>query len=443
MSAHSSLHVPLAGAAVAAAAAVAFAACTFDLAEPLSPSPTGGGGSAMGGGGSGATGAIGGGAAGGAGGMGGAGAMGGNGGIGLGGFGGSPPDGPTRTQLDIDNAALSSAKTDVPILVQLDPGTVNYATSQPGGSDVRFYDADDATLLPHDIERWQEGGISQIWVKVPAVSAAANGPAHIFMRVGEATPEPALDPRTVWTRYRAVYHFNQVLVASGDQVRDSTTNGSHGTAVNMDSGNNVSGQVGPGYSFDGKATGGSHVDLGTSTAFDVPPSGVRTLSLWFQRAASGTTPGNLMFKESCCLGYNFRILGNSSASLRSEAGIDCCDAPCCGGGTADYDGAQAGLAGGSADVDWHHGLAILDRGAGSVRVYIDGVQESSGAIAASVDGGMGALVIGATSQKLNAFAGRIDEARIATSSFGGEWIALQYKSMARTLLTFQPAEPIP
>jgi len=440
MSVPTRFFLPFAGLTLGAVGAVAFAACTFDLAEPIDPSATGGG-STQGGGGSTMTGGSAVGAMGG-GGAGASGASGGDGGVGLGGFCGSPPEGPTRTQLDIDNAALTTDKTDVPILVQLDPGTVNYDTSQPGGADVRFYADDDATLLVHDIERWQEGGISQIWVKVPVVQAAAAGVPHIFMRVGEASPEPALDPRSVWNRYRAVYHFNQVLVASGDQVRDATTNGSHGTANNMNGGNNATGQIGQGYSFDGKATGGSYINLGSNGAFNIPTNGVRTFELWFQRAASGTTAGNLIFKEDCCLGYNVRILGNASASLRSEAGIGCCDAPCCGGGTADYDGAQAGLMGGSDDVDWHYAVAILNRGTGSARIYIDGVQESTGAIAASAEVGLGPLVIGATSEMLNAFAGLIDEVRISTSSFGGEWIALQHKSMTHNLLTFQPAEPI-
>lgn len=434
---------PLTGAALLVAGGLGFAACTFDLAEPVDPAATGGsatGGSATGGG---ATGGSGTGAVGNAGGGGAGTGAGGNGGVGLGGFGGSPIEGPSRTQIDIDNSDQTTDKADVPILVELDPGTVNYDTTQPGGADVRFYDADDMTLLPHEIERWQENGISQIWVKVPVVQAAATGPEHIYMRVGEANPEPVLDFRTVWSRYRAVYHFNQSIVASGDQVRDSTINASHATAINMDAANNTSGQIGPGYSFDGAASGGSYVQIGSAGAFDIPTNGVRTFEIWFQRAAAGAIAGNLMAKESCCLGHNFRILNDASATVRTEAGIDCCDAPCCGGGSADYDGAQAGLPGGSADVDWHHAVGILDRGAGSASLYLDGVQANTGTILASAQIGMGTFVVGADKDTLNSFAGEIDEVRIATSSFGGEWILMQHKSMTRTLLTFQPAEPIP
>ena len=45
---------------------------------------------------------------------------------------------------------------------------------EPNGADLRFVDADDSTLLDHEIESWNPGGTSYVWVRVPTIDGSSS-----------------------------------------------------------------------------------------------------------------------------------------------------------------------------------------------------------------------------------------------------------------------------
>jgi len=59
-------------------------------------------------------------------------------------------------------------------LYKLMSGTISYSDFRlPRGGDLRFTDAD-GKLIPHEIDTWDEGGTSCVWVKVPTLAAGTR-----------------------------------------------------------------------------------------------------------------------------------------------------------------------------------------------------------------------------------------------------------------------------
>ena len=132
-----------------------------------------------------------------------------------------------RRAIAIDNPT-SSALTDFPLRIRLD-ATFDYAKAKADGSDLRFVDADGVTVLTHQIESWNPGGDSYIWVKVPSVAIGADS---ITMYYGNAAAAAPGSGTGVWSNgYRAVYQFGADPGAAGP-VPDLAGNGLDGDNVN-------------------------------------------------------------------------------------------------------------------------------------------------------------------------------------------------------------------
>ncbi len=103
-----------------------------------------------------------------------------------------------RRKLTFDNSSQSQTLTGFPVLVVLDPSRIDYGVTQPGGADLRFADAA-GTPLPFEIESWNPGGVSTIWVKVPLISAgAADDYICMYYDNPAAGPSP-LPASDVWS----------------------------------------------------------------------------------------------------------------------------------------------------------------------------------------------------------------------------------------------------
>lgn len=120
--------------------------------------------------------------------------------------------------------------TDVPVLVRLrlgQPSGFDPAAVGANGEKIRFFGYD-GSLLPHEIDEWNPGGESRVWVKVPAI-AGTDTRFYLAWGAKRGTTLPTVDPTAVWSRYAAVWHCNET---SGDVVHDSTVNALHATDVN-------------------------------------------------------------------------------------------------------------------------------------------------------------------------------------------------------------------
>ena len=156
-----------------------------------------------------------------------------------------------------NTGAGTQTLTNFPVLVTLNSGNIDYTQTQNDGGDLRFFDPD-GTPLAYEVERWDEGGTSYVWVKVPQIDT--SGTDFIRMYYGNAVAPDGQNPSAVWSGngYSAVYHLDD----GGPAIDDATANGFDGTAFNGAA--SATGQIYLAQNFDGT---NDHIDLGANRAF--------------------------------------------------------------------------------------------------------------------------------------------------------------------------------
>lgn len=152
-------------------------------------------------------------------------------------------------KLDIDNSASAEDLEDFPVLVVLNSSRVDYSSIEDTADDIRFIDSDHLTVLPHEVEIWNESGNSYIWVKVPHIPAGSTAD-HIWMYYNNSAAADSSDPEGVWSnKYHAVWHLNDTATGT-NAVNDSTGNGYHLTDFNSPI-KSQAGAIGTAYDFSG------------------------------------------------------------------------------------------------------------------------------------------------------------------------------------------------
>lgn len=132
----------------------------------------------------------------------------------------------TRTKFTVDTSdngvPLPDAAGTATVVVRLHDGNFDFASAKEDGSDLRFVDSDDKTMLASQIEKFDpvmnEGFV---WVKIPDVKAGATRDIYLYSArnekkkpaKGEKTdlPKTAFDADTI-----TVYHFNEHGTPPGD-----------------------------------------------------------------------------------------------------------------------------------------------------------------------------------------------------------------------------------
>jgi hypothetical protein len=157
-----------------------------------------------------------------------------------------------RVKVTFDNSAHAENLVNFPVLIRLDNSRVKYFRTQDTGQDIRFVDADDTTVLAHEIEAWNEAGSSYVWVRVPQVDASSSAD-FIWMYYGNVNAADGQNATGVWNaNYRGVWHLREDPEGVAPQMRDSTSNASHGTSFGgMTGAQQVPGRIGGALNFDG------------------------------------------------------------------------------------------------------------------------------------------------------------------------------------------------
>ncbi|MEO6094387.1 MAG: DUF2341 domain-containing protein [Fibrobacteria bacterium] len=131
-------------------------------------------------------------------------------------------------------AGLVGDVANIPILVRLGKGALDFREAAEGGKDLRFADAD-GTPLAHAIEEW---GVDTAlaWVRVPKV-AAGNDQGYITMYWGKGAARNGSSPGYVFSlndNWRIYYDFADAPVGGGDvQTEDGTMNGFQGQGAGV------------------------------------------------------------------------------------------------------------------------------------------------------------------------------------------------------------------
>lgn len=311
-----------------------------------------------------------------------------------------------RRRFAFNNHARTEDLDDVPVLLRLDPSRIDYSAVQSQGQDLRFVDGD-GSVLAYEIEEWNPGGVSYVWVRIPKVNGGSNND-YVWLYHGNPLALDGQQPDAVWSGgFRAVWHLS-------DDFSDSTGGGHDGFNTGTES---ATGQIGRARSFDG---------VGDVIAIDHAPD------LAFNKTNSFTVEAWAYVPE---LPTRWQGIVGTYGTVSPWYGIWMAPWGRWVSGSADNNH----IYGGNVSAGWHYVCVVQDGEAGTRTLYLNGVavgnsiaQDASGAVP---------LYIGSTVVEPNEyFQGVLDEVRIAGSSRSAQWVALQYDAMRGAFISYGPEE---
>ncbi len=135
-----------------------------------------------------------------------------------------------QAKITFPGYARSETLANFPVLVTLAEGQggFSYSHCAADGSDLRFANPVRDTLLAHEIESWNPGGTSYVWVKVPTLGNDTNQFIRMLWGNSTETNAPA-DPALTWNSdFYAVWHLDET---SGDR-KDSSSAHRKATPMN-------------------------------------------------------------------------------------------------------------------------------------------------------------------------------------------------------------------
>jgi uncharacterized repeat protein (TIGR01451 family) len=337
-----------------------------------------------------------------------------------------------RIKLTFTNTAQTEDLIDFPVLVTLDASRIHYTQTQDAGQDIRFVDPD-GTLLPHEIEAWDETGTSYVWVNVPQINGGSNAD-YIWMYYGNPDASDRQDPERVWnSSYRMVYHLADGSGPPDMVIEDATANSFDGT--NRDTAH-YDGFIASARDFDGTD---DYIDLGSDLAV-LNGVGQATLSAWIRPDVLGS--GTRRDIIAISVGGSAPIVDSRATiyQMRRNVGV-VARAP-------DSQGMKAiDTISNPLTMDWHYVAAVIDYAGNTIAIYVDGVSQSlsdSPSFGAPTTSDVNSAVAALGSEDDGTayyFNGRIDEARVAATARSSDWVAAQYASMTDGFITYGGQEP--
>ena len=302
-----------------------------------------------------------------------------------------------RKAITVDTTASGAPTTEdiagQPVLVRLTDGNFHFALAKADGSDLRFVAADDKTLLPYHIEKFDALlNEALVWVRVPAIKASAK--TTFWLYYGNATDKAAKveDAKATYDENTVlVYHFNE----RSQPANDFTMNGNNAATAGLPSEGAL---IGPGLRLDGQTT----VAISASPGLNWSQDATFTWSAWVKMAA--LQPRSEVFSRrtsgrSLAIGLDngtpYVEVTNAGRTQRSAAG--------------------APLAG-----SWHH-LAVTGDGQ-QLTVYLDGAVYST--LGADVPALAELSAIGGNPMLNTAFVGELDEMEIDRVARSASFIKL-------------------
>jgi biopolymer transport protein ExbB len=293
------------------------------------------------------------------------------------------PEWTLRKQITIDPTDTGVKIIDpvgsVAVLIRLHDGVFQFASAKDDGGDIRFVAADDKTLLPYHIEKYDSLlNEAYVWVKVPEVKPGAKvtfwmyyGNAGSVARADDA--KATFDSDTV-----LAYHFGEKNAPPNDAT--SHGNNAQTAAISVDGS-----MIGGGEQFDGKAA----ITIPNSVSLTWISGGSLTWSAWIKPTA--LAPKAVIFSRR--EGANDFLIGLDKGTPFFEVNgvVTAATAPIDAGG-------------------WHH-LAVTADGK-QVTLYLDG--KAAATAGAVLPGFNSPLTLGNdTAPGATGFTGELDELEIA------------------------------
>ncbi len=330
-----------------------------------------------------------------------------------------------RIPLTVDNSGVATTQSGVPALVRLTPDRFPY-DKMSGTSDIGFFD-DAGAELPYEVEVWDPGGESRLWVRISQVPPAGT-PARIWIYFGSLGKEGRRDSEATWEEFAAVWHLGSGEAETGILL-DSSGRGNHlvngfGGATAYASADGVLGDAGG--AVEAQAPTDALVVLDGSRLAGLGPL---TYEVWFQDVVPLEDSGPRLLRKGPLflwidgVGRIALTVNYSDTNLYKQAAIAW-----------------------PADSWWH--LAVTWDGGpaeSGVRFFENGVDAGSSNRNDAVgsrddDSGVGQTVGNSAVGDSNAPGARFDEIRISSVARSPGWLLLSMRGSSDQLFSFGPAE---
>ncbi len=332
-----------------------------------------------------------------------------------------------RKQITIDRTKVSGAAVlaDFPLLISMtDPELKTVANGglvgKSDGADILFTSADGTTKIPHEIEKYDGvNGILVAWVKIPALSSAAD--AKIIIYYGNASATSQQDAANVFnSNFKGVWHLKESPITAAPQMKDTTPNANHATACcSMLSTNRIAAKIDYGTSFDGID---DYLSSPSSASLTIP--GNLTISAWAYRNTATTTDviadytGSAETEDTNHL-YKFYLDSSSKLNLEWENGA----------GTNVV--VTSSVAVSSPTGSWKHYAVTRDNVSKQVKFFVNGAQlGTTQTYTTEATGGTTAILnLGRDgSGYTDYFDGKLDEIEISDSVRTPDWIKTEFNN---------------
>jgi hypothetical protein len=353
-----------------------------------------------------------------------------------------------RTKLSFDNLSSKENLLNFSVPVRLDSSKIDYAVTGP--TDLIFYDEDQLTRLPYEVEKWDAQGESIVWVKVPQINANSSTD-HIWLYYGGSSKVVNNNAKQVWDpSYLLVYHFGERIEdyytkpSVVKQFQESTSNNNIGLRQNVGAA-----QSGTSYSFEGQDSKynrvgryyESHRGGIRATKGNVGDGGQQITVAGWVRANEYELKQNsyVIARERSADDANeaFSITLNNG-QWKANVFTNSAD-PALNGHAS-----SGTLSAGVVDKDWAYLAVTYDStiASNNLKLYRDGVEVASATRSGAIittSGAAAPLTIGKSSDAGmtgGAFRGGVDEVRVSSAARSADWIKAEYASMNGTFLIY-------
>ena len=306
------------------------------------------------------------------------------------------PEWTIRKKVTVDTTATGGAITEpvgtALVLIRLHDGNFQFLSGKPDGDDLRFVSADDKTLLPYHIEKFDSLlNEAFIWVKVPDVKPVAQNSFWLYYgNTGDTAAKASDSKASIDADTVLVYHFGE----KGAPAGDATGNGNNAEKAGLSADGSL---IGGGLRF----TGQNPVTIPASPTLAWTPISALTWSAWIKPTA--LAPNAILFSRR--EGGNFFRIG-------ADDGVPFVEVKSAAGTQRTPVGAPL-IAGA-----WRH-LAVVATGS-QIGLFLDG--EPYATLAAALPALNSPALLG----------GDVEEGAADIAGFTGELDELEISKVART-----------
>jgi len=310
----------------------------------------------------------------------------------------SKPSRPTPDlEVVFDNHDIGTL-TNFPVLVRLDPTTIDYSTIADPTTDLRFFDPDTSADVPYDVDEWNPGATSLVWIKVPEIRAGSTDD-HVVLFTGPNIG--TADPAATWSEFEAVWHLSSTTDAYPNAVGGNY-------AATGDGVGDGAGQIGHAATFSAAQNSRISVADNPEVLFDAWDT--FTLEMWVNPRSNN---GAVIDVDN---GNGPLQIGRLISSSQIQIDIHF----------------QSGPTFQMFDVTgqtWNYGVWTCD--GPRLTVFSNGANSGGETVTPPLDGASEQPHFGGN----GSFNGLMDEVRISKLARDSDWVAGQYRSMLGQLAT--------